>query len=204
MLEAFFVSNERRIGILGGSFDPIHIGHLILAESAQECFELDTVYFMPCADQPLKPGAACASGAMRKKMILSAIEGNPRLGFLDIELERGGISYTVDSLEAIQVMYPGQVLYFLIGADKVAELPLWKDIERVVALCRFGVFPRPGVEIAADRAPEGAKLVFAPYGRNVEISSSEIRRRVAEGQSIRYLVPDSVGMIIAERHLYGA
>ncbi|MFU8780533.1 MAG: nicotinate-nucleotide adenylyltransferase [Kiritimatiellia bacterium] len=204
MLGSLRGSVERRIGILGGSFDPIHIGHLILAESALEAFELEMVYFMPCADQPLKQGGASASGEMRKHMILAAIEGQPRFGLLEIELERGGVSYTVDSLAEIRTKFPGQVPYFLIGADKVEELPQWKNITHVATLCRFGVFPRPGVEISTSELPEATELVFAPYARRIEISSSEIRHRVAEGLRIRYLVPVEVEMIIAERHLYGA
>ncbi len=204
MLENLLGTDERRIGILGGSFDPIHIGHVILAETALEAFELEKVFFMPCADQPLKPGAAHADGEARKQMILSAIEGHPRFELLEIELERGGCSYTVDSLEAIRTRYPEYVVYFLIGADKVEELAEWKDIRRVGMLCRFGVFPRPGAGVATrETVPDHLVLEYAPAARRVEVSSSEIRHRVAEGQSIRYLVPDSVGMIIAERHLYG-
>ncbi len=205
MLENLLGTNERRIGILGGSFDPIHIGHLILAEAALEAFTLETVYFMPCADQPLKPGLAHADGDSRTQMILSAIEGNPAFAFLDIELARGGSSYTVDSLDEMRTRCPEYVVYFLIGADKVMELKQWKDIDRVASLCRFGVFPRPGVGSSRiDAEVHNLVLEYASSARRIEVSSSEIRHRVAEGQSIRYLVPDSVGMLIAERHLYGA
>lgn len=204
MLENLLGTDERRIGILGGSFDPIHIGHLILAETALEAFELEQVFFMPCADQPLKPGAAHADGEARKQMILSAIEGHPFFAFLEIELERGGCSYTVDSLEEIRTRYPEYVVYFLIGADKVGELAEWKDIHRVASLCRFGVFPRPGAGgTSLAVSPDNLVLEYAPAARRFEVSSSEIRHRVTEGQSIRYLVPDGVEMIIAERHLYG-
>lgn len=206
MLGSLLESGERRIGVLGGSFDPIHIGHLILAESALEAFELEKVCFMPCADQPLKPGAAHADGEARKQMILAAIEGHPWFELLDIELERGGCSYTVDSLAEIRIRFPGYVVYFLIGADKVDELVHWKDIGRVASLCRFGVFPRPGVNISAviEQAPDDLVLEHAPVARQIDVSSSEIRHRVAEGQSIRYLVPGGAEMIIAERHLYGS
>jgi len=205
MLENMLGTDEHRIGILGGSFDPIHIGHLILAETAMEAFELETVFFMPCADQPLKPGAAHADGDSRTQMILSAIEGNPAFAFLDIELARGGSSYTVDSLDEIHARYPEYVVYFLIGSDKVMELKQWKAIGRVASLCRFGVFPRPGVGGSKiDAEVPNLVLEYAATARRIEVSSSEIRHRVAEGQSIRYLVPDSVGILIAERHLYGA
>lgn len=205
MLGDLLGSGERRIGVLGGSFDPIHMGHLILAEAALEVFALEQVFFMPCASQPLKPGAAHADEAARKQMILSAIEGHPQFELLDIELERGGVSYTVDSLEEIRGRFPDRTIYFLIGADKLRELVQWKDIGRVVALCRFGVFPRPGEPLSVPAGlPAAIDVAFAPYGRQIEISSSELRHRVAEGQSIRYLVPGGVEMIIAERHLYGA
>jgi len=205
MLGSLKERGEQRIGILGGSFDPLHIGHLLLAESALEAFELEQVYFMPCADQPLKPGGAGADGQMRQRMIESAIEGHPQFGLLDLELVRGGTSYTVDSLAGIRQRFPDVTVYFLLGADKLGELRQWREIGRVVQLCRFGVFPRPG-QTRPDPAdlPAGAVIEYAPYARQIEISSSEIRRRVAEGQSIRYLVPDSVAMMIAERHLYGA
>ncbi len=205
MLVDMLGTDERRIGILGGSFDPIHIGHLILAESALEAFSLEQILFMPCADQPLKPTAAHADADARKHMVLSAIEGHPGFEFLDIELERGGRSYAIDSLETLHACYPDHVLYFLIGADKVSELPQWKQIARVARLCRFGVFPRPGIEVSRPAASiPHLELVYAPAGRRIEVSSSEIRHRIAEGLSVRYLIPAGVEMIIAERHLYGS
>lgn len=198
-------AGERRIGIFGGSFDPVHTGHLILADSALHVFGLERVWFMPCADQPLKPGLAGADGETRKRMLMAAIEDHPGFGLLDIELERKGTSYTVDSLREIRARFPDVEVYFLIGADKLSELVLWREITEVVTLCRFGVFPRPGLRLDPDVAlPEGADIVRAGYARQIEISSSEIRHRVAEGLSIRYLVPAGVEMMIAESHLYGS
>jgi nicotinate-nucleotide adenylyltransferase len=196
---------RNRIGILGGSFDPIHVGHLILAESACEAFSLDKVYFMPCADQPLKPDQVLAPGRVRKEMIQAAISDNPQLGLLDVELVRGGVSYTVDSLEELAVMFPDQDRYFLTGADKLHELHRWKDIGRIGALCRLGIFSRPGSDLVVpDNIPANLHISFAKDNRQFDVSSREIRLRVAEGRSIRYLVPGAVEEIIMKCHVYGA
>ncbi len=203
MKELFPEMQERRVGIFGGSFDPVHLGHLILAESALQCFGLREVLFMPCADQPLKPGLALADAASRRAMLEVAIEDNPAFRLLDLELERGGISYTVDSLRELHRTDPQSVYYFLMGADKLPELIHWHEIETVAELCRFGVFGRPDAPGAPVSAlPAGIQVEHAAASRQIQISSTEIRHRVAEGLSIRYLVPSRVEMIIAERHLY--
>lgn len=195
-----------RYGIFGGSFDPVHLGHLILAESAREQFELERVFFMPCAQQPLKQGRRLASAEHRKRMLEAAIEDEPAFELLTMELERGGVSYAVDSVDAIRREYPEADLFFLIGADTVETLPQWKHIERLARMCRFLVFPRPGSLMASAGAdtplPAGMHLVQAPVPRRIEISSSDIRYRVAEGLSIRYMVPREVEMIISEHSLY--
>lgn len=202
--ESAGTAETKRLGIFGGSFDPVHIGHLILAEQACDALHLDMVYFMPCADQPLKPGQASASGELRKDMLACAIEGNERFGILEVELQRGGTSYTVDSLEEISARFPGQRLYFLTGGDKLAELHRWKHLSRIGELCGFAVFPRPGSRLEVpDKLCENLHIQFAGDGRHFDISSSEIRRRVAEGKSIRYLVPRGVERIIYDRHIYG-
>jgi nicotinate-nucleotide adenylyltransferase len=195
-------NRRNRLGILGGSFDPIHVGHLILAEQACEEFDLDQVYFMPCADQPLKPRTSAASGQIRKAMILAAIEDHPGFGLLDIELVRGGVSYTVDSLEELSVQFPDFDRYFLVGADKLSELPCWKDLHRIGELCFFGVFPRPGTWLTPPDLPANLRMYFAQTTREFDVSSSEIRRRVAEGRSIRYLVPKQVENMIFAQKLY--
>ncbi|HAS81627.1 MAG TPA: nicotinic acid mononucleotide adenylyltransferase [Verrucomicrobia bacterium] len=198
---------SERYGIFGGSFNPIHIGHLLLAQTALEWFDLDRVLFMPCAVQPHKEPGLLAPAAVRKTMIEAAIEDHPAFELLDIELQRGGVSYSVDSLRTIREKMPRAELFFMIGADTLLDLYAWKDIDKVLALCRFAVFARPGVVVRpddiklADPWPE-TLLKGLCFIRQLDISSSDIRHRVAEGLNIRYLVPPQVEMIISEHHLY--
>lgn len=201
---------RERLGILGGSFNPVHLGHLLLAQTALERFDLDRVLFMPCAVQPHKDPRGLASAAHREAMVEAAILDNLGFDLLDIELRRGGVSYTVDSLREIRSQYPNADLLFMIGADTLPELHGWKNIEAVLSLCAFIVFARPGYDLQK-HSPETLKLP-SPWpdrlGRNIcnvrqiDISSSDIRHRIAEGLSIRYLVPQPVEMIIMEHHLY--
>lgn len=206
------IGNRRRerLGIFGGSFNPVHLGHLLLAQTALERFDLDRVLFMPCAVQPHKDPRGLASAAHREAMVEAAILDNLGFELLDIELRRGGVSYSVDSLREIRSVHPNADLFFMIGADTLLELHGWKDIETVLSLCEFIVFARPGHELT-HLSPEALKLP-APWPgrlvqnicsvRQIDISSSDIRHRVAEGLSIRYLVPQPVEMIIMEHHLY--
>lgn len=201
---------RERLGILGGSFNPVHHGHLLLAQTALEQFDLDRILFMPCAVQPHKPPAALAPAALREAMLEAAILDNLSFDLLDIELRRGGVSYSVDSLREIRSLHPQADLFFLIGADALPELHGWKDIHTLLDLCTVAVFARPGYDEEALR-PEALKL-DPPWPerllrkvcrvRRIDISSSDIRHRVAEGLSIRYLVPQAVEMIITEHHLY--
>lgn len=201
---------RERLGILGGSFNPVHNGHLLLAQTALEQFDLDRILFMPCAVQPHKPPAALAPASLRETMLEAAILDNLSFDLLDIELRRGGISYSVDSLREIRALHPQAELFFLIGADTLPDLHGWKDIYTLLDRCTFAVFARPGFDEQAIR-PEALELK-PPWperllqkvccARRIDISSSDIRHRVAEGLSIRYLVPQAVEMIIMEHHLY--
>ncbi len=203
-------SNRERIGILGGSFNPVHLGHLLLAQTAIEQLELNRVLFMPCAIQPHKSSGMLAQGDLRKRMLESAIQDHPAFELLDIELQRGGVSYSVDSLRTLSRLYPNAQLFFLIGADTLIDLHLWKDIDAIFGLCTLAVFARPGYDLDI-LDPEQLCLSAAKVERirnhvirvrQVDISASDIRHRVAEGLNIRYLVPQSVEMIIQEHHLY--
>jgi nicotinate-nucleotide adenylyltransferase len=206
------LENRRRdrLGIFGGSFNPVHLGHLLLAQTALERFDLDRVLFMPCAVQPHKDRRALASATHRAAMVEAAIQDNLAFELLDIELRRGGVSYSVDSLREIRSRYPAADLFFLIGADTLLELHGWKDIDAVLSLCAFIVFARPGYDLQS-LSPAALKLP-PPWPdrlvrnvcsvRQIDISSSDIRHRVAEGLNIRYLVPQPVEMIIMEHHLY--
>lgn len=208
--EAASGGSRERLGIFGGSFNPVHTGHLLLAQTALEQFGLDRVLFVPCAVQPQKNPRLLAPAEQREAMLAAAIMDNPRFDLLDIELRRGGVSYTVDSLRELRPLYPQADFLFMIGADTLTELHGWKDIGTILELCSFIVFARPGYDLAALR-PEMLKLP-PPWPerllrnicsvRQMDISSSDIRHRVAEGLNIRYLVPQQVEMIIMERHLY--
>jgi nicotinate-nucleotide adenylyltransferase len=201
-----------RIGVLGGTFNPIHLGHLILAEHAAEVHDLSVVLFLPCALPPHKDPGGIASVEHRVAMVASAIEGNLRFDLSDIEAQRGGVSYTVESARELRKAYPHAELCFIIGSDTLLELRSWKDIGALLDLARFLTFARPGTDPArirkedlglADPWPDRI-LRDVRAGRQIDISSSDIRYRVAEGLSIRYLVTPPVEMYIAEHGLYGS
>lgn len=205
-----------RIGLFGGSFDPVHVGHLVLAEQAREQLALDRVLWVPAARNPHKARAAVAPGEERLAMLRLACEGQPAFLPSAIELEREmastapgrgpGPSYTVDTLEALHAAAPEAELYLLLGTDALVGLPSWRSPERVLELARPAVMGRPG------RAPELAALERALPGLSerlrrieapsLEISATDLRRRAAEGRSLRYLVRDAVAAHIAERGLY--
>lgn len=206
----YIESTPRRIGILGGSFNPIHMGHLMIAQSALEAFELSQVLFMPCYIQPLKDPAMLASPEHRVTMVEHAIIDNLQFELLDIEIKRGGASYAVDSVRQVREIIPAAEVVFIIGADTLPELHRWHDVYALLALCTVVTLLRPGMDAEALEkldlklnAPWPSRLkANMCYGRLVEISSSDIRHRIAEGMSIRYLVPQMVEMYIAEHHLY--
>jgi len=218
-LRLFRVNNRRNmdgsaasgIGILGGTFNPVHLGHLILAQTALETFDLSRILLVPCAVPPHKEAAGLIAAGHRRAMVEAAIEGDLRFDLCDAELRRGGVSYAVDTVRELRRTYPDAALHFLIGSDTLPELHLWKDIYRLLDLCRFAVFARPAPRGGALRPgdlqlrePWGRRLLENRVtGRLVDISSSDIRHRVAEGMSIRYLVPPAVEMYIAEHRLYG-
>jgi nicotinate-nucleotide adenylyltransferase len=200
-----------RIGVLGGTFNPVHLGHLILAQTALETYDLARVLFVPCAQPPHKPLVGGISPEHRLAMLELAIQDHPAFEFRDLEIRRGGRSYTVDSLRELRAELPNAELYFIVGGDSLLELHLWKDVLTILDLCTVISFGRgerdPGATITADRLslpPPWPERLLATYttGRRVDIASSDIRHRVAEGLSIRYLVPDAVAMYIAEHGLY--
>lgn len=201
-----------RIGILGGTFNPVHNGHLLLAQSAIEAFDLCRILFVPCAFPPHKSTTELADAGHRVAMLQEAIEDDLRFEICDVELRRGGTSYAVDTLLELRELFPGAALHFIIGTDTLPELHLWKDAGRLLTLCTFVAFARPGCgpdvvlekDIRLDPPWPQRLLENVQSSRRVDISSSEIRYRVAEGMSIRYLVPRGVEMYIAEHSLYGS
>lgn len=202
---------SERIGILGGSFNPVHTGHLILAQDALEQFGLHRVFFVPAAQPPHKPSPTLASCEDRLEMLRLAVDDDPRFDVSDLELRRGGVSYTVDTLRRLREECPGASLFFIIGGDTLRELHTWKDIYTVLSLCEIITVARPGFRVDdLDAAslrlddPWPRKLAAnVATGHLVEISATDIRARVARGHSIRYLVPAAVATYIQRRNIYG-
>ena len=184
-----------RLGLYGGTFDPIHHGHLILARDAIEKLGLDRIIFLPAAISPHKLARAPAPAELRRAMVAAAIAGEPRFGLDDSELRRTGPSFTIDSVEQFHARHPEAHLYYLIGADNARELHTWRRIDDLLRLVQFVVFGR-GIEDS-----ETARD-FPILSRRIDISATEIRQRVACGVSIRYLVPEPVRLLIASHHLY--
>jgi len=202
------MKRRRRIGILGGTFNPIHLGHLLVAQDAMEQMALDRVKFIRSATPPHKTAEVLASERDRLQMIRLAIRGNDRFEVDDIEVRRGGKSYSVDTLVELRRRDPKADFYFIIGADSLRELHLWREAQRVVSLCTFVTVPRPGFEArpVVDRRLDAASRKrlrqHVLRGHSCDIASREIRSRVASGRSIRYLVPDAVTEYIRRRRLY--
>ena len=198
----------RRIGVLGGTFDPPHIGHLWLATLAADAMALDRVLFMPAAQPPHKVGQPVSRATDRLLMTRLAIAGNPLFELCPIEMERPGPSYTIDSVDELERMYPDDAtLYLVMAADSLAQIDTWREPDRLLERIEWIVGPRPG-----DRLPDREKLV-ARFGDNasrihllegpsLDVSSTTLRGRVADGHPIRYLVPRGVEELITERGLY--
>lgn len=185
------------IGLLGGSFDPVHNGHLIVGQVASETLGLEELRFLPAREQPFKQGRHGASAVDRAAMLQLAIAGMPRLSIEALELTRPGPSYTVDTLRSLRSREPGAEFALLLGADAAADLPAWHEAGDVPTLARVIVFARPGSAIPKLAAIGGTVTVPA-----IDISATEIRRRVREGLTIRSWVPDAVAEYIASHRLY--
>ncbi len=194
---------------MGGTFNPPHVGHLICAQEALLDQRLDLVVWMPVNTPPHKPSLEDPGVAHRMAMCRLAVAGEPRFSVSAFEAQRPGASYTVDTLEALHAEAPGIELTFIVGGDMAAALPLWREPERVVRLARLAVAEREGVarEVILERLAEvpGAaeRVQFFDMPR-LDVSSSLIRRRVAAGRPVRYLVPDGVAQYIEREGLYGA
>jgi nicotinate-nucleotide adenylyltransferase len=195
------MSRERKIGILGGTFDPIHMGHLVLAEQVREELKLDRVIFIPCFSPPHKTPHQQSPAKNRFEMTKLAIEGNSFFSISDAELKRGGLSYTIDTLREFKNQYPDSQIYFITGSDVVDELSTWKDPKEIYRLAKVVIATRPGFD---DFDPENHFLrkSIAVEITGLDISSSEIRKKVEEGRSIRYLVPPKVEEYIGREELY--
>jgi nicotinate-nucleotide adenylyltransferase len=189
------------IGLFGGSFDPIHHGHLIVARAVLESLELDELRFVPARAQPFKAGRHEVPPELRARMVALAIAGEPRFALERAELDRPGPSYTVDTLRLLRAREPGAEFVLLLGADAAADLHLWREAKAIPSLARVVAFARPGSSPAA-LSPAGLpveRIVAVPA---VDISATDIRARVREGRSVRYLVPEGVAEFIAAHRLY--
>jgi nicotinate-nucleotide adenylyltransferase len=191
-----------RIGILGGTFDPIHGGHLLIAEGVREKFALDEVLFIPAARPPHKLKDEVTGAVHRHKMALLATQDNSHFSVSDLEMNRPGKSYTIETVRELQEKYEGAEIYFIVGLDSALEIFTWKDPEKLLGLCRFISVQRPfsrELEKLDKKYRERIEVVKVP---TLPISSTEIRERVREGRSIKYLVPDSVEKYIYKNRLY--
>ncbi len=185
------------IGLFGGSFDPIHHGHLIAARVLAETLELDAVWFVPARAQPFKVGRHGAGAAARAEMVTLAIDGEPTFRLERAELDGPAVSYTVETLRALRTREPGRDFALLLGADAAAELPGWREAEAIPGLAQVVAFGRAGAATPAGGLV--SRVVSVPA---IAISATQIRGRVAAGRSIRYFVPEAVAAYIATQGLY--
>ncbi len=200
---------RERIGIFGGSFDPVHIGHLLIAQDAVEQLELDRLLFVPAAISPHKQHCQPAEGHRRFEMLTLATENDIRFDVSDIELSRGGVSYTIETVEQVVKDHPNAEVFFIIGLDSLVELHKWHRIEDLLDCCTLVPMGRGGEDPASviERCQLSKDWKNKLLDRlirihEIEISASEIRKRIAEGQSIQTLVPPNVERYIADHNLY--
>ncbi|HEX2205856.1 MAG TPA: nicotinate-nucleotide adenylyltransferase [Longimicrobium sp.] len=189
-----------KLGVFGGTFDPPHLGHLVAASEACDALGLDRVVWIPSASHPFKGGAVRTPPGLRLEMVRAAIAGDPRFEASGLELERAGPSYTVDTLRALADARRGASLFLLIGADNLRDWRKWREPDEIARLATLVVAERGGESVEAE---DGVEAVAVAMTR-IDVSATEVRRRVAEGKSIRYLVPDSVLAVVEREGLYRA
>ncbi|MFO1498871.1 MAG: nicotinate (nicotinamide) nucleotide adenylyltransferase [Verrucomicrobiota bacterium] len=188
-----------RIGLFGGSFNPVHGGHLLVAQSALEELELSRLFFIPAAQSPFKPGVQLAPGQERLRLLRLALVGQSRCAIDDQEIERAGISYSIDTVRNYARSFPHAELWYLIGGDHAPLLPKWRESSELAARVQIGIIARPGQSATALPAPfRGRTLRGWPF----DISASEIRARVRAGRPIDWLVPSAVAEAIRIYRLY--
>ncbi len=198
-----------RIGIMGGSFDPIHYGHLVLAEQVRDQFQLERIYFIPVGNAPHKSASKMSSKMSRYEMTVLATATNPKFEVSRLEIDRDTTSYAIDTVRALMDQIgPSDQLYFITGADAIVELQSWKNWKTLLTYCHFIGATRPGIDrdllnekMAVLQDQHGAKIHVTEVPA-LAISSTDIRRRVSEGNSIKYLLPESVEQYIYKNGLY--
>jgi nicotinate-nucleotide adenylyltransferase len=187
------------IGLYGGSFDPVHIGHLLVAQAAREEAALDRIFFIPAAQSPFKPGQAVASDKYRAQMLRMALAGHSNYEVDLQELERGGVSYTIDTVKSYAARFPGAELFYIIGADHLPLLPKWRSAGDLGGLVQFLVIPRPDQRVVAfPPGFRGTKLDGFP----IALSASQIRQRVKKGLPVDLLAGSAVAEVIRHNGLY--
>jgi nicotinate-nucleotide adenylyltransferase len=190
-----------KIGFLGGSFDPVHFGHLLAAQDAYEQHNLDRLILVPAAQAPLKPNDVQSSAEDRLAMLRAATEWDHRFEISDVELRRGGVSYTVDSVRHFRTVFPNDDLYWIIGGDQLPKLHLWKDAPALAQLVEFIFLERPGFPVKAQPNIPGLRLHRCD-GHLLAISSTELRERTRQKLSLDYFVPHKAIVYIKEHSLY--
>ncbi|MCM8764272.1 MAG: nicotinate-nucleotide adenylyltransferase [Candidatus Omnitrophica bacterium] len=193
--------SELKIGVFGGCFDPVHTGHLIVAEMAKEQFHLEKVIFVPAKIPPHR-GGLVASSEHRIEMLKLAIEGNPAFEISDVEISRDSVSYTYDTMMIFQKKFSSASFYIIVGWDSFVILPSWRNAEKLAQKFLFIVAPRITEKSEMARFPFDVKYRMLDIPR-FEISSTLVRQRIKSGQSIRYLVPDNVFNYIIRENVYG-
>jgi nicotinate-nucleotide adenylyltransferase len=189
----------QRIGLFGGSFDPVHLGHLLVAQAAREELDLERLFLIPAAQSPFKPDTRPTPAPERLRLLRLALAGKTWCEIDEQEIRRGGVSYTIDTARDYASRFPDAQLCYLIGADHLPQLPKWRAAEELARLVEFVVIPRPGQAETPFPAPfRGRWLTGFPLG----VSSSQIRARVKAGLPIRHLVPDAVADAICNNRLY--
>jgi len=190
-----------KIGFLGGSFDPVHFGHLLAAQDAYEQHNLDRLIIVPAAQAPLKPTETLSSSADRLAMVRAATEWDTRFEVSDFELRKGGVSYTIDSARHFRSLYPDDDLYWVIGGDQLPQLHLWKDVGELAKLVEFIFLERPGYPVKAAPSIPGLRLHRCD-GHLLAISSTELRERTRLSLSLDYFIPHKAIVYIRDKGLY--
>jgi len=196
-------SGRRRVGVMGGTFDPIHHGHLVAASEVQDVFDLDEVIFVPTGAQPFKLDRGVTSAEHRYLMTVIATASNPRFTVSRVDIDRPGVTYTIDTLRDLHEQMPDDELFFITGADALASILTWRGADELFDLGKFVGVSRPGVDLRAnDLSHLPSDKVTRLEIPALAISSTECRKRVAEGLPLWYLVPDGVVQYVAKRGLY--
>jgi nicotinate-nucleotide adenylyltransferase len=193
------LNSELKLGIFGGSFDPVHLGHLLVAQAAVEELGLDKLFFIPAAQSPFKPENQPAPTPARLQLLRLALAGRTNCEIDDQEIRRGGVSYTIDTLRDYAKKFPGAELFYLVGADHAAKLDKWREAAELAKLAEFVVIPRPGEPVVEFPKPFRGRIL---KGFPIEISSSQIRARVKSGLPVDHLVPPFVADAIRAAGLY--